>query len=57
MELLILSSALDPRVSRESFKIEDVCQLINKFYPKDFTYLEEEQLKIEFHHYEHNVHT
>jgi hypothetical protein len=55
VELLILSSALDPRVARESFKIDDICQLVNKFYPQDFTDLEKEQLEIELHHYEHNV--
>jgi hypothetical protein len=55
VELLILSSALDPRVARESFRIDDICQLVNKFYPQDFTDLEKEQLEIELHHYEHNV--
>jgi hypothetical protein len=29
--------------------------LINKFYPRDFTDLEKEQLEIELNHYEHNV--
>jgi hypothetical protein len=55
VELLILDSALDPRVARESYKIDDICQLINKFYPQGFTDLEKEQLKIKLHHYEHNV--
>jgi hypothetical protein len=55
VELLILGSALDPRVARESFRIDDICQLVNKFYPQDFTDLEKEQLEIELHHYEHNV--
>jgi hypothetical protein len=55
MELLILSSALDPRVARESFKIDDICRLVKKFYPQDFTDHEKERLEIELHHYEHNV--
>jgi hypothetical protein len=55
VELLILVSALDPRVARESFRIDDICQLVNKFYPQDFTDTEKEQLKIELHHYEHNI--
>ena len=55
VELLILGSALDPRVARESFKIDDICQLVNKFYPQDFTDFEKEQLEIELHHYEQNV--
>jgi len=40
VELLILSSALDPRVAREYFRNDDICQLVNKFYPQDFTDLE-----------------
>jgi hypothetical protein len=34
MELLILGSALDSQAARESFRIDDICQLINKFYPQ-----------------------
>ncbi|XP_059453923.1 uncharacterized protein LOC132184317 [Corylus avellana] len=40
VELLILASALDPQVARKSFRIDDICQLVNKFYPQDFTDLE-----------------
>ena len=46
VELLILGSALDPRVARESFRIDDICQLVNKSYPQDFTDTEKEQLEI-----------
>jgi hypothetical protein len=42
VELLILGSALDPRAARESFKIDDICQLVNKFYSQDFPDLENE---------------
>jgi hypothetical protein len=55
VELLILGLALDPRVARESFRIDDICQLVNKFYPQDFTDIEKEQLEVELHHYEHNI--
>jgi len=55
VELLILSSALDPRGAREYFRIDDICQLVNKFYPQDFIDLENEQLEIELNHYKHNV--
>jgi len=50
MELLILGSALDSQAARESFRIDDICQLINKFYPQDFSDLEYEQLEIELNH-------
>jgi hypothetical protein len=43
MELLIFGSVLDPRVAHESFKIEDICQLVNKFYPQNFTDLEKKK--------------
>jgi len=55
VELLILGSALDPRAARDSFRIDDICQLVDKFYPQDFTDLEEKQLEIELNHYKHNV--
>ncbi|XP_042414073.1 uncharacterized protein LOC122002799 [Zingiber officinale] len=37
VELIILSSALDPREMHISFRIDDICRLVQKFYPKDFT--------------------
>ncbi|KAJ9168677.1 hypothetical protein P3X46_020173 [Hevea brasiliensis] len=33
MELLILSLALDPKEMRASFILDDICQLVQKFYP------------------------
>ncbi|CAL8992547.1 unnamed protein product [Prunus brigantina] len=33
MELLILSSALDPTNDFKAFKIDDNCKFANKFYP------------------------
>jgi hypothetical protein len=55
VELLILGSTLDPRATHESFNIDDICELVNKFYLQDFTDLENEQLEIEPNHYKHNV--
>ena len=46
VELLILSSALDPRDDYVSFKVDDICKLANKFYPEDFT--EQEKLHLKF---------
>ncbi|KAI5321850.1 hypothetical protein L3X38_030922 [Prunus dulcis] len=34
IELLILGLALDPREVNNSFRIDDICQLVDKFYPK-----------------------
>jgi hypothetical protein len=55
VELLILSSALDPRDGCESFRIDDVCQLVEKFYPQDFTDHEKIGLRTELQHYQHNI--
>ncbi|XP_020418044.1 zinc finger MYM-type protein 1-like [Prunus persica] len=46
-ELLILSSALDPRNSFKSFNIEHICKLAEKFYPADFLPNELKDLEIE----------
>ena len=37
VELLILSSTLDPRDGYRSFNIDKICQLVDKFYPENFT--------------------
>ncbi len=55
MKLLILSSALDPREAHESFRLDDILLLVNKFYPQDFTDHEKLVLKMELRHYKHNV--
>ena len=36
IELLILSSVLDPKDNFRSFKVEDIYKLVEKFYPEDF---------------------
>ena len=55
MELLNLSSALDPKEASESFRSIDILLLGSKFYLKDFTNQEMTLLKAEIDHYEHNV--
>ncbi|XP_042387454.1 uncharacterized protein LOC121979532 [Zingiber officinale] len=55
MEFLILSNALNPQNAMESFKIEDICKLVEKFYAQDFTKDEKEQLEMQLKHYEYNV--
>src|SRR5262249_827157 len=37
IELLTLSSALDPTNSFKSFDADAICKLASKFYPEDFT--------------------
>ncbi|XP_062147717.1 uncharacterized protein LOC133856675 [Alnus glutinosa] len=37
VELLTLSVALSPKDAYKSFKIDDICKLAEKFYPKDST--------------------
>jgi hypothetical protein len=36
IELLTLSSALNPKDAYKSFKIDDICILAEKYYPLDF---------------------
>ncbi|KAF8406933.1 hypothetical protein HHK36_006054 [Tetracentron sinense] len=55
MELLVLSSALDPRDSYKSFKIDDICKLVDKFYLQDFTKQDKIHLRYQLQHYEHDV--
>jgi hypothetical protein len=37
MELLTLSSALDPNDAYKSFNIDDICSLAEKYYSLDFS--------------------
>ncbi|XP_075515362.1 uncharacterized protein LOC142550004 [Primulina tabacum] len=55
MELLMLSSALNPQNVSDSFRYLDICKLVEKFYPQDFTSEEKERLEMQLKHYEHNV--
>ncbi|KAM6540555.1 hypothetical protein CsatB_005002 [Cannabis sativa] len=53
VELLILSSALDPREMRVSLRVDDICKLVQKFYPRDFTEYEMIHLRTQFEHFDH----
>ncbi|XP_073154158.1 uncharacterized protein [Henckelia pumila] len=55
VELLSLSSSLDPKNSFESFNMEDICKLAENFYPRDFTKQDIYSLRIELQHYQNDV--
>jgi len=55
MELLRLSSALEPQETLKSFRISDLCLLVKNFYPQDFTDYDKQVLEKELYHFEHNV--
>ncbi|XP_073024379.1 uncharacterized protein [Primulina eburnea] len=55
VELLMLSSALNPQNACDSLRYLDICKLVEKFYPQDFTSDEKERLEMQLKHYEHNV--
>ncbi|KAK9706663.1 hypothetical protein RND81_07G143000 [Saponaria officinalis] len=45
IELLSLSSSLDPKRKFQNFKADDIYKLVSKFYPADFTEQEKLNLK------------
>ena len=51
VELLCLSSALDPCHTFRSFHVDDICKLAHKFYPEDFTTSELYALRIQLEFY------
>ncbi|KAK3198800.1 hypothetical protein Dsin_022215 [Dipteronia sinensis] len=55
MELLVLSEALNPMNGFKSFKIDSICTLAKKFYPKDFVEDELNALKRQLEHYKFDV--
>ncbi|XP_075666075.1 uncharacterized protein LOC142635908 [Castanea sativa] len=55
MELLRLSSALEPREALKSFRSSDLCLLVKNFYPQDFIDYEKQVLEKELYHFQHNV--
>ena len=55
MELLRLNSVLEPRKALKSFRSSDLCLLVKKFYPQDFTNYDKQVLEKELYHFEHNV--
>ncbi|XP_059638086.1 uncharacterized protein LOC132280004 [Cornus florida] len=52
MKLITLSSALDPRDGYKFFNVEDICTLVDEFYPQDFTDQERIMLTFQLQHYE-----
>ncbi|XP_023743335.1 uncharacterized protein LOC111891509 [Lactuca sativa] len=55
MELLQLSTTLDPKNAYEPFRSDDVCQLAEKFYPEVFNDHEKVLLKLQLQHYKVDV--
>ncbi|KDO63229.1 hypothetical protein CISIN_1g046388mg [Citrus sinensis] len=59
IELLTLSSALNPVDSFKSFNVDDICNLAEKFYPRDFTQFEiltsKRQLELHFLHFQNYI--
>ncbi|GAV69671.1 Dimer_Tnp_hAT domain-containing protein, partial [Cephalotus follicularis] len=51
VELLILSSVLDPKDSFKSFSADKICSLVSKFYHEDFTEQKQIHLPYELQHY------
>ena len=54
-ELVILSSALNPKDTFRLFKIIHICNLVKKYYHQDFTEHEQELLESQLQHYEVDV--
>ena len=50
-----MSGALYSRDGCKSFKIDDICNLVEKYYPEDFFEQEQIQLKCELQHYELDI--
>jgi hypothetical protein len=50
VELLSLSAALSPQDAYKSFKIDDICSLVEKFYRQDFTEQEKTILRFQLDH-------
>ena len=55
VELLRLSSSLEPRNNFRLFDIEQICTLASTFYPADFGQQEMYHLKLQPHHYKIDV--
>ena len=54
MELLKLSSALEPQEVLKSFRSSDLCLLVKNLYPQDFTDYDKQLLE-DLYHYKRNV--
>jgi len=51
MELLTLSNALVPKNAYKAFNINDICTLVNRYYPLDFSEQEKIILKFQLQHF------
>lgn len=55
MQLLVISSTLNSFFVSESFKINDIYQLVVKFYQHDFIEYDKIYLKMQLYHYKLDV--
>ncbi|XP_025625988.1 uncharacterized protein [Arachis hypogaea] len=55
VEFLTLSSTLDPRENYKLFSVNKVCELVERFYPDDFTDQEKFHIRMQAQHYELDV--
>ncbi|KAJ9189128.1 hypothetical protein P3X46_000459 [Hevea brasiliensis] len=55
MEVLILSSTLDPKDGYKSFNIDRICSLVEKYYPLNFAQNEKTNLIFQLKHFEVDV--
>ena len=55
IELLKLSTTLDPKNNYKLFSVEDICLLVDKFYPENFSDKEKNHLRFQWQHYEFDV--
>ncbi|XP_057740547.1 uncharacterized protein LOC130957720 [Arachis stenosperma] len=55
VELLTLSSTLDPRDNYKFFSVNKVCELVERFYPGDFSDQEKFHIRMQAQHYELDV--
>ncbi|XP_016755171.1 uncharacterized protein [Gossypium hirsutum] len=56
VELLVLSSTLDPHDNYKAFSVEDIYKLMNYFYPDDYTEQEKLHMKIQLEHFQLYAH-
>ena len=55
IELLTLCLALDPKDAYKSFNVDDICRLVEKYYPLDFSERDRTDLKIQLKLFELDV--
>ncbi|XP_061368974.1 uncharacterized protein LOC133311864 [Gastrolobium bilobum] len=55
MELLSLSSSLDPKNGYKAFNVDDICSLAEKYYPLDFSEQERISLNFQLKHFHKDI--